>query len=500
MHKTARVALMRLRDLIDRDPSVRVLQATDASLDQALSSLQMIDSYDSIAGVAPGALVVLSPALSADVASYRFDLGLGRLPDGVAGVALSSHAGEPSATALRTAERRDLALVALDPGADVAAIAVRVRDLSLGGPREAITRLETACRIVDSHDSAAGDLDQLLARLSAELGCDVTIEVDAGDVYALPLDTGSGQPAYLALDTTMPDTIKRAAMTYAGRAIEAILRHDFEEANFPVQSRGDLLNEFLLNDASTGADALARLRRSGFPVEGHHLAARVDLHNLASGSHDPADNYRRQLRAARLLSDTVSSGEDSWTTAGTNTAVLLVMSEHRRNSRHAETLDARLRSGLERLEQLDPSLQWAAGVGTVQGGASGLRNTVDEATSALRAAQAGGISNQLQHFDRLGFARALIRWYEVDDVRATIDEILAPLAQLGASKVAEAVHTLRTYLDSGQNVKTTAHRLHVHRNTVRYRINRILDVLDVDLADPEQRLLVELGTRAMRIS
>lgn len=125
---------------------------------------------------------------------------------------------------------------------------------------------------------------------------------------------------------------------------------------------------------------------------------------------------------------------------------------------------------------------------------------MDEATSALRAAQAGGISNQLQHFDRLGFARALIRWYEVDDVRATIDEILAPLAQLGSSKVAEAVHTLRTYLDSGQNVKTTAHRLHVHRNTIRYRINRILDVLDVDLADPEQRLLVELGTRAMRIS
>ena len=500
IYKIVTVLLVNIGDFLARDPSIRRLQATAASLERPLTSVEMINGFDAVAGVAPGTLVVLGPSLSADAASYRFDLALGGLPDGVAGVALSGDAGEPSATALRTMERNDLALVGLDPAADVAAIAVHVRDITVGGPREAVTRLEMVCRIVDDHEARAEDLDGLLARLSAACGCEVAIRTESGGGYAVPLDPGSGQPVFLTLEVTAPDAVLRTAVGYAGRAIEEMLRRDFEEANFPVQSRGDLLNEFLLSDANTGADALARLRRSGFPVDGHHLAARVDLHNVGAAGRDVAARYRLQQQAARLLSDAVSGGEDSWTTAGTNTSLLLVMSESRRNPRHSQVLETRLSGGLERLGRLHAPVQWAAGIGTVHVGAGGLRNTVDEATSALRAAQSGGEPNTVAHFDRLGFARALIRWYEIDDVRATIDEILAPLNRLGERKVAGAVHTLQTYLDSGQNIGETAARLHVHRNTVRYRIDRILEVLDVDLSDPEQRLLVELGTRAMRIS
>ena len=491
---------MRLGELVNHNPSISVLQASAAALDRDVGSLQMIDSYDAIGAANEGALLVLAPALSAEASSYRFDLGLGQAPEGVAGIALSGQADAPSATAMRAAERRNLGLVALAPGADVAAIAVHVRDVNVGGHREAVTRLENLCRIVDSHDPGAEDLSQLLGHLSAALDCDVTLEFERLNVTAVPLDTGSGRPIFLTLHTRTTDVIARAALTYAGRAIEETLRRDFEQANFPVRSRGELLNEFLLSDASTSAEALTRLRRSGFAVEGHHLGAHVDLHNLAVGGHDAADNYRRQLRAARVLIDKVIAGDDSWTSAGTNASVLLILSEDRHNPRHAEIFDDRLRSGLAQLEEVEPSLEWSAGVGSVQGGAAGLRNTADEAFSALRAAKAGGITNKLHHFDRLGFARALIRWYEVDDVRATIDELLAPLAELGENKIGEAVRTLRTYLDSGQNVKLTAHRLQVHRNTVRYRINRILDALEVDLTDPEQRLLVELGTRAMRVS
>ncbi len=491
---------MLLWDLIERDPSITVLHAAPAALNRHLASVRMIDDYTGVAAAVPGALVVLAPHLSADAASYRFDLTLGELPDGVAGLALSGAAGEPSATALRTAENRGIALIALDPAADVASLAVRVRDASLGGTRETVTRLETICAIVDAYESRDEHVDSLLARLATELECDISLQADPGDCPAIALDAGTGQRVFLVVDTPTSDIVVRTALAYAGRAIEMILRRDFEAANFPVQSRGDLLNEFLLSDAYTGADALSRLRRSGFPVDGHHLAARVDLHNVATGVNDVTDRYRRQLQAARLLSEGASQGDPSWTTAGTNTSVLLVMSQSRRNDRHSAILQDRLQSGLAQLGALDPDPEWTAGVGTVQSGGGGLRNTVDEATSALRAAQANRAYNRLHHFDRLGFARALIRWYEIDDVKTTIDEILAPLARLGDKSATEAINTLRAYLDSGQSIKQTAQQLCVHRNTVRYRIKRILDVLDIDLSDPEQRLLVELGTRAMRIS
>jgi DNA-binding PucR family transcriptional regulator len=57
--------------------------------------------------------------------------------------------------------------------------------------------------------------------------------------------------------------------------------------------------------------------------------------------------------------------------------------------------------------------------------------------------------------------------------------------------------TLRAYLDSFGDVAAAAQRLHVHPNTVRYRVRRIATLLSTSLADPEVRLVLSLGLRAV---
>ncbi len=59
------------------------------------------------------------------------------------------------------------------------------------------------------------------------------------------------------------------------------------------------------------------------------------------------------------------------------------------------------------------------------------------------------------------------------------------------------VQTLRVYLDEFGDVAASAHQLHVHPNTVRYRIRRIETMLTTSLADPDVRLLLSLGLRAI---
>ncbi|MFZ1163323.1 PucR family transcriptional regulator [Mycobacterium sp.] len=58
------------------------------------------------------------------------------------------------------------------------------------------------------------------------------------------------------------------------------------------------------------------------------------------------------------------------------------------------------------------------------------------------------------------------------------------------------VQTLRAYLDSFGDVAASAAQLHVHPNTVRYRVRRIETLLATSLADPDARLLLSLGLRA----
>jgi DNA-binding PucR family transcriptional regulator len=56
--------------------------------------------------------------------------------------------------------------------------------------------------------------------------------------------------------------------------------------------------------------------------------------------------------------------------------------------------------------------------------------------------------------------------------------------------------TLRVYLDSFGDVAQAAGKLHVHPNTVRYRLRRVEKLLGASLDDPEARLLLDLGLRA----
>jgi DNA-binding PucR family transcriptional regulator len=56
--------------------------------------------------------------------------------------------------------------------------------------------------------------------------------------------------------------------------------------------------------------------------------------------------------------------------------------------------------------------------------------------------------------------------------------------------------TLKAYLDGFGDVSAVAKHLHVHPNTVRYRVRRIEKVMSTSLDDPDVRLVLALGLRA----
>ena len=59
-----------------------------------------------------------------------------------------------------------------------------------------------------------------------------------------------------------------------------------------------------------------------------------------------------------------------------------------------------------------------------------------------------------------------------------------------------SLRTLDAYIASSGSPLDTAQRLHAHRNTVLYRLDRIAELLGVDVRHPEQRLLFHLALRA----
>jgi sugar diacid utilization regulator len=72
-------------------------------------------------------------------------------------------------------------------------------------------------------------------------------------------------------------------------------------------------------------------------------------------------------------------------------------------------------------------------------------------------------------------------------------------AVLGPIDHGDLVETLQTFLSSGLSVRATARRLHVHENTVSYRIKRVLEAFELDSVDDLVRPDVLLALRAREL-
>ncbi|WP_395310441.1 helix-turn-helix domain-containing protein [Mycobacterium sp. AMU20-3851] len=76
------------------------------------------------------------------------------------------------------------------------------------------------------------------------------------------------------------------------------------------------------------------------------------------------------------------------------------------------------------------------------------------------------------------------------------DRLIDPRVRTLRAEEPALAHTLSVFLDRFGDVTATAEDLHVHPNTVRYRVRRAEAVLEISLSDPDARLLLALSLRA----
>ena len=137
------------------------------------------------------------------------------------------------------------------------------------------------------------------------------------------------------------------------------------------------------------------------------------------------------------------------------------------------------------------------GVGRPATGLPGLRASLTDARQAATLAGAGGRRVAVRHIDELGIQRIMLGWYGSADFGRVVDAFLAPLEATDADET--LLRTLEAYLDCQSSATNTAAMLGVHRNTVMKRIDRISEALHVNLADPDQRLALQLVMRKHRL-
>jgi sugar diacid utilization regulator len=121
--------------------------------------------------------------------------------------------------------------------------------------------------------------------------------------------------------------------------------------------------------------------------------------------------------------------------------------------------------------------------------AIGAHRTVDEARESMFIARRLFGGSRVMPYDDLGVYPLLLRGGATSaELRAFSDRILAPLRAYDEKHQTELIRTLRLYFDVGQNVKTAAAELSVHRHTVFYRLRQIAEISEHDLDSAHDQL------------
>ncbi|RSN16947.1 transcriptional regulator [Streptomyces sp. WAC 01325] len=141
----------------------------------------------------------------------------------------------------------------------------------------------------------------------------------------------------------------------------------------------------------------------------------------------------------------------------------------------------------------------AIGVSTPCDSPDGVPRCYQEALRALEVRQNSRQHSGTTFFDDLGLYRILGPGNDLRELEGFVREWLGQLLDYDAEHGTELVETLSRYFDCGGNYDDAAAALTVHRSTLRYRLQRIREITDRDLADVDTRLNLQVATRVWKI-
>ncbi|MFI6939010.1 PucR family transcriptional regulator [Streptomyces sp. NPDC050418] len=353
---------------------------------------------------------------------------------------------------------------------------------------------------------SGGSQRELIALLSRETGCPAAIRAVGADA------AGGSAPAHGDAPPT-PPTVTRP-ITVGGRTrVEVALwgaesRTSEAELALAVEHVASLATMLLVQERALAererryrtllltalvshppgdrAEAARRAAALGWDLERERATVVVEV-SAAPGARTAPVTEERLLSAARTA---LGAQTPAWGTPGGMTVLAEPGSSLRRTC-----------AALHRaVAAACPSHTVAVAAGTVRADFVELHLSHGEALSALALGrELEGIEGSFTRlYEECGVYRLLNQLPDTE-LRALVAETLGPLIEHDARHDSSLVHSLSVYLQRDRNGVDAAEELHVHYNTLRYRLKQIEKLTGAPDKDPMRRLQTELAVHAHRL-
>ena len=417
-------------------------------------------------------------------------------------------AGHAQATVAVVDPAMDI-LAAAAPGEPAAEAVQHVRDFvvhpRLGEVLNAASSARRPLRFRDIGSSAGGLLassprartaeglggSSTGARTAASLGGS-SVPASTAAVIIAPVLVGDDVSAYLiTLDAGHGRAAEDASLLlteHAATICGVIMGRDRVVAAAASKARYDLVEGLLSGRGQQDGDLERWARHLGYNANHDHHVMCV----IVDAEGDARTRAALRQRAAAAAEHFLSAHAPDAIISMRDTEVVMVLPEPPRPGRGSRAR----RAGdlcISRLNNLIPQTSATIGIGGLCREPASLATSYAQARRAAETARRLERASRVIAFDDLGIRRLLLQVPRLAELREFAHEVLGSLATDEDEHSSAYLATLACYFRENGSLRQASAKLHVHPNTVSYRIRRVEHLTGLDLGSYRDRLMAEVA-------
>lgn len=303
-------------------------------------------------------------------------------------------------------------------------------------------------------------------------------------------------------DRTYPDTdsnIYKTSIEYA--SIVIILRMQIRISNRMIEEKyySSFVGDLMLNNVKTREEINTRAHLYGWNLDGGGFVAIIDinnikkyyLRNLDTGTNEKLQKYTDQIFDTSIKYIKQAFPSTIYYSQSDFIAFLIT-----------GKLPVSARKTLaDTFSQIQHSLLNAVpftismGVGMYVDDIINIHNSYQQAKQVIQTIYQIQQFNRLFFYDQIGIYRLLFSISSNNEAIEFCDKYVKPLQQYDDQHHANLIETLQSIINCGWNLKLASEKLFLHYNSVKYRFQKICDLLEIDLRDNSKHTEIELALK-----
>lgn len=145
-----------------------------------------------------------------------------------------------------------------------------------------------------------------------------------------------------------------------------------------------------------------------------------------------------------------------------------------------------------------PGIKVSAGIGNSYGNINEIRNSYRQAEQALKVSRCEYGGNHTCFYNKLGIYLLFLRIDDAKFLEEYYYDLFMPIIEYDKSTNSKLMETFQAFLTENCNMDNASKRLFIHKNTLKYRLQKIENLLTFDLKSMQETLKYDIGFKIGR--